>query len=56
MLEYGNRDHGVFRPQLGDWSGTIKSGRIQPARPADPSVELPPRLGEIARAWGYSVG
>ncbi|MFC4507244.1 MULTISPECIES: sulfotransferase family protein [Streptomyces] len=56
MLEYGRRDHGKFRPQLGDWSGTIKSGRIQPARTADPALELPPRLHEIARAWGYTTG
>ncbi|MFD7401584.1 sulfotransferase family protein [Streptomyces sp. NPDC059866] len=55
MLDYGSRDHGTFRPQLGDWSSTIKSGRIQPARPADPSTELPPRLAELAKAWGYSV-
>ncbi|MDO0938060.1 sulfotransferase [Streptomyces sp. DG2A-72] len=55
MLDYGNKDHGTFRPQLGDWSSTIKSGRIQPARTADPTAELPPRLQEIAKAWGYEV-
>ncbi|WP_443049876.1 sulfotransferase family protein [Streptomyces sp. NBC_00287] len=55
MLDYGSKDHGKFRPQLGDWSSTIKSGRIQAARTADPAVELPPRLKEIARAWGYEV-
>jgi hypothetical protein len=55
MLDYGKKDHGTFRPQLGDWSETIKSGRIQSARPADPTAELPPRLAELARAWGYPV-
>ncbi|GAB3005059.1 sulfotransferase [Streptomyces pseudoechinosporeus] len=55
MLEYGKKDHGTFRPQLGDWSETIKSGRIQSARPADPGAELPPRLAELAREWGYPV-
>ncbi|WAZ25287.1 sulfotransferase [Streptomyces cinnabarinus] len=55
MLDYGSKDHGRFRPQLGDWSSTIKSGRIQAARTADPSVELPPRLREIAMAWGYEA-
>lgn len=55
MLDYGSKDHGTFRPQLGDWSSTIKSGRIQPARTADPKVELPPRLREIAKAWGYEL-
>ncbi|WP_435223297.1 sulfotransferase family protein [Streptomyces sp. Tue6028] len=53
MLDYGAQDHGTFRPQLGDWSETIRSGRVQPARAADPSVELPPRLRQLARAWGY---
>ncbi|MDG9715912.1 sulfotransferase [Streptomyces sp. DH24] len=53
MLDYGSKDHGTFRPQLGDWSSTIKSGRIQAARTADPAVGLPPRLTELARAWGY---
>jgi hypothetical protein len=55
MLDYGKKDHGTFRPQLGDWSETIKSGRIQSARPADPGAELPPRLVELAREWGYPV-
>ncbi|MEV0223529.1 sulfotransferase [Streptomyces sp. NPDC050704] len=55
MLDYGKKDHGTFRPQLGDWSETIRSGRIQQARPADPTAELPPRLAELARSWGYPV-
>ncbi|MFJ3669827.1 sulfotransferase family protein [Streptomyces sp. NPDC090106] len=54
MLDYGRKDHGTFRPQLGDWSSTIKSGRIQPARRAEEGAELPPRLAELAQAWGYS--
>ncbi|PBC59910.1 sulfotransferase family protein [Streptomyces sp. Tue6028] len=53
MLDYGAQDHGTFRPQLGDWSETIRSGRVQPARTADASVELPLRLRQLARAWGY---
>ncbi|GGL76077.1 sulfotransferase family protein [Streptomyces fumigatiscleroticus] len=53
MLDYGDKDHGVLRPQLGDWSSTIRSGRIQPGRTADASTELPPRLKELAQAWGY---
>ncbi|MEU5703992.1 sulfotransferase family protein [Streptomyces aurantiacus] len=56
MLDYGTQDHGTFRPQLGDWSPTIRSGRIQPARAADPTAELPPRLAELAKAWGYPAG
>ncbi|WP_256960210.1 sulfotransferase family protein [Streptomyces scabiei] len=53
MLDYGTQDHGTFRPQLGDWSTTIRSGRIQPAREADPASELPPRLRELAETWSY---
>ncbi|MEU9366299.1 sulfotransferase [Streptomyces avermitilis] len=56
MLDYGSQDHGTFRPQLGDWSSTIRSGRIQAARPADPTAELPDRLQELAHAWGYPLG
>ncbi|MDN0198539.1 sulfotransferase [Streptomyces sp. S.PNR 29] len=56
MLDYGSKDHGTFRPQLGDWSSTIRSGRIQTARTAAPHVELPPRLTELAKAWGYPEG
>ncbi|MFD7135591.1 sulfotransferase family protein [Streptomyces sp. NPDC059894] len=55
MLDYGRNDHGTFRPQLGDWSSTIKSGRIQPARTAAPDADLPPRLAGFARAWGYEA-
>jgi hypothetical protein len=53
MLDYGRTDHGAFRPQLGDWSDAIKSGRIRAARGADPGVRLPARLAELAEAWGY---
>lgn len=55
MLDYGEHDHGVFRPQLGDWSTTIKSGRVQPARVAEVYPDLPPRLAEIAGLWGYAA-
>ncbi|MGI5459564.1 sulfotransferase family protein [Streptomyces sp. CA-249302] len=55
MLDYGSKDHGTFRPQLGDWSSNLKSGRVQPARAADETAELPPRLAELAKAWGYPV-
>lgn len=53
MLDYGEHDHGAFRPHLGDWSGNIKSGRIQPAREGDHGAGLPDRLAEIAGLWGY---
>ncbi|MER6349987.1 sulfotransferase family protein [Streptomyces sp. NPDC001595] len=53
MLDYGTQDHGTFRPQLGDWSTTLRSGRIQAAKPGDMDTQLPPRLAELAREWGY---
>ncbi|AXK31421.1 sulfotransferase [Streptomyces armeniacus] len=53
MLDYGEQDHGSFRPHIGDWSSNIKSGRIQPARQPGDDVELPVRLAQIAGAWGY---
>jgi hypothetical protein len=53
MLEYGQQDHGAFRPHMGDWSEKIKSGKIQPAREGDHFDGLSKRLTEIALAWGY---
>ncbi|MGX9885153.1 hypothetical protein [Streptomyces sp. NPDC002276] len=56
MLDYVSKDHGVHRPRLGDWSGTLKSGRVQPARTADPATELPYRLRELAGRGGTRRG
>ncbi|NBM20699.1 sulfotransferase [Streptomyces sp. GC420] len=56
MLDYGQHDHGGFRPFIGDWSSTIKSGRIQAARTDGSCTGLPSRLTEIARMWGYDAG
>jgi hypothetical protein len=53
MLDYGERDHGRFKPGLGDWSAKIKSGQIQPAEPLPSPEEIPPELREISEAWGY---
>lgn len=55
MLDYGQQDHGSFRPHIGDWSNKIKSGRIQQARAADEYEPIPPRLARIAEAWGYGA-
>ncbi|MER5179185.1 sulfotransferase [Streptomyces sp. NPDC002896] len=54
MLDYGSKDHGDFRPHIGDWSEKIRSGRIQAARTATDCSGLPERLVEIAEAWGYA--
>ncbi|MFW6692499.1 sulfotransferase family protein [Streptomyces sp. MAR4 CNX-425] len=54
MLEYGEQDHGRFRPNFGDRSANIKSGRIQSARTFGESPDgMSPRLAEYAAAWGY---
>ncbi|EST35203.1 hypothetical protein M878_06955 [Streptomyces roseochromogenus subsp. oscitans DS 12.976] len=35
MLDCGSKEHGRHLPaRFGDWSGTIRNGRIQPARQA----------------------
>ena len=43
MLEYGNFDHGPYRPGLGDPAGRIKTGRVQVASPPPESVPEPLR-------------
>ncbi|MGP4114119.1 sulfotransferase family protein [Streptomyces sp. 4N509B] len=53
MLDYGTQDHGAFLPNLGDRSGKIRSGQIQPAGEPEGAERLSPRLREIADAWGY---
>jgi hypothetical protein len=53
MLNYGDFDHGRFRPGLGDWSQKIKSGEIQPPPPPPTLEETPEPLREFAQQWGY---
>lgn len=53
MLEYGSREHGPFQAGIGDWSPKIRSGQIQPPRPAPPPDAVPELLRPIARKWGY---
>ncbi|MBD0843782.1 sulfotransferase family protein [Streptomyces sp. TRM68416] len=53
MLDYRRVDHGPFVPFIGDWSDTIKSGRVQKARPLPDPADVPPALRDIARTWGY---
>lgn len=56
MLDYGRFDHGAFRPFAGDWSETIRSGIIQPARISAPSDNVDPAIRAVARGWGYAAG
>jgi hypothetical protein len=53
MLQYGEFNHGAFRPGLGDWSENIKSGQVQPPAPPPSAEETPPALRELATTWGY---
>jgi hypothetical protein len=53
MLNYGEYDHGRFRPGLGDWSKKIKSGEIHAPGPPPTLEETPEPLRELAQQWGY---
>lgn len=53
MLNYGSKDHGRFKAGLGDWTGKIKSGKMQEARALPTDAEVPEALREICAAWGY---
>nr|WP_241756059.1 sulfotransferase [Actinomadura sp. RB99] len=52
MLKYG-RVSRQFRYGIGDWGERIGSGRIQPLRPLPLPEEVPDRLHDWCRAWGY---
>ena len=56
MLDYGKFDHGRFKSGLGDWSPNIKSGRVQAPAPPPTEDEIPEKLRDVARAWGYLDG
>jgi hypothetical protein len=51
MLDYGH--DGVFVRGLGDWSDKIRSGAVQSGRPLPGEEDIPPRLHELCKAWGY---
>lgn len=54
MLEYGKTgDHGPFKGKIGDWSDTIKSGRVQAAKPPPGEDTLTPEVRELNATWGY---
>ncbi|MFY1632440.1 sulfotransferase family protein [Solwaraspora sp. WMMB335] len=53
MIEYGRFDHGRIKAGLGDWTGRIRSGNVQPARDLPADVSLPDPLYELARGWDY---
>lgn len=53
MLDYGEFDHGRFKPGLGDWTEKIKSGRVQPPAPLPAPEDVPEALRGVAAAWDY---
>jgi hypothetical protein len=56
MLDYGQYQHGKFKPGLGDWTENIRSGRVQPPKPLPTRDEIPDQLLELSKAWGYLSG
>jgi hypothetical protein len=56
MLNYGEVGNSTFVTGLGDWSGKIRSGKVQPARPLPADEEIPEVLREISGKWGYLRG
>lgn len=51
MLNYAEGERGAFRSRLGDWSATIKSGKIRPPQPMP--VDVPDELREATDLLGY---
>lgn len=50
MLNYADQDRGEYRSRLGDWSETVKSGKI---RPPQPLPDTPDELREACELLGY---
>ena len=53
MVDYAGGEHGRFKPGLGDWSKTIKSGVVQPVERMPDEKEIPATLLEVSKQWGY---
>ncbi|MFG1668679.1 sulfotransferase family protein [Streptomyces sp. Y7] len=54
MLDYGGSLEGaVLGGGFGDWNDKIRSGRVQPDRPAPPPDDIPEALRPMCREWGY---
>ena len=53
MLNYGQFAHHTFAPGLGDASGKIRSGSVQPSVPAPRPAGIPAALTDICASWGY---
>jgi hypothetical protein len=53
MLEYGQAEGRTYKAGLGDWSGRVRTGRVQ-IQDITEHAEIPRRLKKIAKAWGYA--
>jgi hypothetical protein len=53
MLDYGQFDHGPMKYHLGDWKEKIRSGQINQDLVIPADEDIPERLREFARYWGY---
>ncbi|WP_033284296.1 sulfotransferase family protein [Streptomyces sp. NRRL F-525] len=54
MTDYGSSLEGaVLGGGFGDWNEKIRSGQVQPDRPAPELEEIPEVLRPMCRAWGY---
>ncbi|MFE6172661.1 sulfotransferase family protein [Streptomyces sp. NPDC056464] len=54
MLDYGGSLEGaVLGGGFGDWNDKIRSGRVQPDRPAPAEDEIADALRPMCRTWGY---
>lgn len=53
MLNYGRFAHNRFAPGLGDASGKIRSGRIQPSVPPPMPADIPAALQDVCATLGY---
>jgi hypothetical protein len=56
MLDYGAHNNREPRKGLGDWREKIRSGQVQPGRPAPPADQIPGALHDICASWGYPGG
>jgi LPS sulfotransferase NodH len=52
MLHYGSESQSYVKG-VGDWSDKIRSGSVQPAGELPAEEDIPPKLLNISRRWGY---
>lgn len=53
MVDYASGEHVGIRRGLGDWSETLRSGKIRARQDAPAEEDLHELLRPIAQAWGY---